>query len=85
MLRIATTYQGPIDLLLTDVIMPGGLDGRELATQMRAQRPAIKVLYMSGYTQGWLAPAIVDPGQTFMQKPFTPDSLARKVAEMLRA
>jgi CheY-like chemotaxis protein len=84
-LRIATTYQGPIDLLLTDVIMPGGLDGRELATHMRAQRPAIKVLYMSGYTQGWLAQAIVDPGQTFMQKPFTPDSLARKVAEMLRA
>jgi PAS domain S-box-containing protein len=83
-LRAAAAYAGPIHLLLTDVIMPGGLSGRQLAEQMIAQRPTIKVLYMSGYSDMVMTRTIFDPGQAFVQKPFTPDSLARKVGEIVQ-
>ncbi|HKW87315.1 MAG TPA: PAS domain S-box protein [Candidatus Acidoferrales bacterium] len=84
-LKIAETHRGPIDLLFTDVVM-GGMSGRHLATEMQKTRPAIKVLYMSGYTDE----AIVNHGMlerdvSLLQKPFTLNSLALKVRETLEA
>jgi len=82
---IVASRAGAIDLLLTDSIMPG-MSGPALAQQLRSQRPGLKVLFMSGYTDD----AIVRHGllgvtEAFLQKPFTPDSLARKVREVLDA
>jgi two-component system cell cycle sensor histidine kinase/response regulator CckA len=84
-LQVAAAHPGPIDLLLTDVIMSGGLSGRQLAEQVVAQRPAIKVLYMSGYSDTMMTQPLYDPGQAFVQKPFTPTALARKVWDILQA
>jgi len=67
----------PIHLLLTDVIMPG-MDGRELAERMMVARPDTRILFMSGYAD----PPI--PDDILLEKPVTPDALARKVAEILR-
>ena len=76
---------GRIDLLVTDVIMPG-MNGRELATLLASERPRLRVLYMSGYTDAAIAhQGILPPGTAFLSKPFTPDLLARKVREVLDA
>ena len=76
-------YDGPIDLLLTDVVMPG-IGGREIANQVKARRPGIKVLYMSGYTTNAIVHhGVLDPGTFFLQKPFTPSSLTTKIREIL--
>jgi PAS domain S-box-containing protein len=82
-LRIAEGYSGPIHLLLTDVVMPD-LGGRDLADAVRARRPEVKVLYMSGYTDD----AVVRRGvseavDAFLQKPFTSLALTRKVRAVL--
>jgi two-component system cell cycle sensor histidine kinase/response regulator CckA len=82
-LEIAAMYAGPIDLLLTDVIMPGGIGGRQLAERVVALRPTLKVLYMSGYSDLVMPQLIHDAERVFVQKPFTPDALARKVWEAL--
>ncbi len=84
-LRIVERHGGTIHLLVTDVVMPG-LSGRELADKLAAQRPGIRVLYMSGYP----GDAVVEhgslpAGSAFLQKPFSPDSLARKVRDVLDA
>ncbi len=76
-------YPGPVDLLLTDVVMPG-MSGSEVAAQVQHLRPAIRVLYMSGYTDD----AIVRQGllnfeTPYLQKPFTSESMARRVREVL--
>ena len=74
-----------IHLLLTDTIMPG-MNGPELAQQVLVIRPAMKVLYMSGYTDKALtATTTWEPGTAFLQKPFTPQTLAGKVRELLTA
>ena len=70
-----------IDVLLTDVIMPG-MGGRELAEAVRALHPAIRLLYMSGYTDGAVL-RDVGPHDAFLQKPFTPQVLARKIRDLL--
>jgi len=76
-------HNGAIDLLLTDVVMPG-INGRTLADQLIQLRPQIEVIYMSGYTgQSVGARGILDAGSNFLQKPFTRDELARKVREVL--
>ena len=75
-LALSQRFRDPIHLLLTDVIMPG-MDGRELAERMLAGRPDTKTLFMSGYAE----PPI--PGDVLLEKPVTPDALARKVAEVL--
>jgi len=72
-----------VDLLLTDVVMPGR-NGLDLFASLRARRPSLRVLYMSGYTDGAvLQQEGLDGNVPFLQKPFTPDRLLRKVREVL--
>jgi signal transduction histidine kinase/HAMP domain-containing protein len=82
-LRVSQAHEGRIDLMITDVVMPK-MGGREAAERLQPLYPQMKVIYMSGYTknsmvhQGFLA-----PGRNFIQKPFSPEGLARKVREVL--
>jgi signal transduction histidine kinase/ActR/RegA family two-component response regulator len=81
--KIADSHRGLIHLLITDVVMPK-INGRDLAARLARRRPQMKVLYMSGYTDG----AVVNNGilrkeVAFLQKPFTPAALADKVREVL--
>jgi CheY-like chemotaxis protein len=82
-LQICAQHKGPIDLLLTDVIMPG-LNGHELATRLTSKYPDLQVLYMSGYTDDIITRhGILSEGTMFMSKPFSSEMLARKVHEVL--
>jgi PAS domain S-box-containing protein len=83
--RIFSQHQNTIDLLLTDVIMPG-MNGRDLATRFVAKRPNAKVVYMSGYTDRIMSPdGLLDSSVAFLQKPFKPEELARIVAKVLES
>jgi two-component system, cell cycle sensor histidine kinase and response regulator CckA len=82
-LRVANGYAGPIHLLMTDVVMPR-MGGREVAEALRARHPGLKVLFVSGYTDDAVVRhGIVDATDAFLQKPFAPLALARKVREVL--
>jgi len=84
-IRAAMSRQGLIDLLLTDVIMPG-MQGMEVARQVRALQRDVAVLYMSGYTEGLLsAQGVLEPGINLIEKPFNEKTLLRKVREILHA
>jgi two-component system, cell cycle sensor histidine kinase and response regulator CckA len=84
-LRIVAEYDGAIDLIATDVVMPG-MNGSHLVEKVLEARPGIRVLFMSGYTDDEVMRRGVIDGQTaFLQKPFTPDLLAHKVREVLDA
>ena len=78
-LCLAKAHAGPLDLLLTDVIMPG-MNGLELAARLKTMRP-IAILFMSGYSDR--TEAVQDSGVTYIQKPFTPDTLIRTVRAVL--
>jgi signal transduction histidine kinase/ActR/RegA family two-component response regulator len=81
-LRIVNQKKDMIHLLITDVIMPG-MNGPALAQQARALRPQMKVLYMTGYSGEFVRSDMLIPGVSFIQKPFTPADLRRKIRKML--
>jgi len=83
-IRIVQEHNGkPIDLLLSDVIMPG-MNGRQLWEHLRAQHPEMRVLFMSGYTdETILNEGALPPGIEYIHKPFPPDALVKKVRSML--
>jgi hypothetical protein len=84
-LSLLETHRGPVDLLLTDVVLPG-IDGRELAVRVRADRSDVPVLFMSGYASelrtvdGFLA-----PGVPLLEKPFTAQVLLTRTRQLLNA
>ncbi len=83
--RLSGQHKGLIHLMVTDMVMPE-MSGRELADRLKPSRPNMKVLFMSGYTdKAMLHQGELDPGMAFLQKPFTPQTLARKVREVLGA
>ncbi len=83
--RLAETHQGRIDLLITDVVMPG-MNGRELAENLLALHPGLKRLFMSGYTADVIARhGMIDEGLHFIQKPFSTADLSARVREALES
>jgi CheY-like chemotaxis protein len=85
-LQVSEGYAGPIHLLLTDIVMPGGMSGRQLADCLSALRPRMKILYMSGYTDDAIVHhGVLDADFAFLQKPFTLNTLMYKVREVLDA
>ncbi|MGQ9732729.1 MAG: ATP-binding protein [Candidatus Zipacnadales bacterium] len=84
-LKRFSTYAEEISLLLTDVVLSDG-SGKDLYSQLWMQRSDLKVLYMSGYTVNTITHhSVLDPGTPFIQKPFTPQSLAQRVRQVLNA
>ncbi len=82
-LQQARDFHGTIHLLLTDVVMPE-MSGPELASEMASLRPGIKVIFTSGYTDDTVArQGVLDPAVTFIQKPYRPKALSRKIREVL--
>jgi two-component system, cell cycle sensor histidine kinase and response regulator CckA len=82
-IHLAESHSGDIHLLLVDVVMPE-MTGRELSERLKASRPALKRLFMSGYTANVIAhQGVLDPGMLFLQKPFSARALAEKVREAL--
>jgi two-component system cell cycle sensor histidine kinase/response regulator CckA len=82
-IQISESHPGPIHLMVTDVVMPG-MSGAQLAIHLAALRPEMKVLYVSGYTDDTIVRhGVLEPGLAFLQKPFSPKTLARKVGEVL--
>jgi CheY-like chemotaxis protein len=81
----ARERERPVDLLLTDVMMPG-MNGRQLAEQLLAHYPSLRILFMSGYAEDVLATNVgLVPGAAFLGKPFKPKTLVTKVREVLDA
>jgi len=82
-IRIAEEYDGPIDLLVTDLDMPK-LGGAELAKRLAAMRPGLKIILLSGLSRdAAIRPGYLDPEATFLQKPISPAYLATTVREKL--
>jgi len=83
-IRLSNAYEGTIDVLLTDVIMPN-INGQELANELKQSRPDVAVIFMSGYTDDVIAHhGVLDNGVNFIQKPITLTKLAHKLREVLR-
>jgi PAS domain S-box-containing protein len=82
-LALAINHHGPIDLLLTDVILPG-INGKQLAEQLKLLRPEIAVLFTSGHPRNVIASSgVLDPDVAFIAKPYSPEDLAAKLREVL--
>jgi DNA-binding response OmpR family regulator len=82
-LQLQEQHQGPIHLLIADIVVPQ-MNGQELAARLLLLRPDISVLYMSGYTdKSIILEGVLSSGTAFIKKPFAPDALAAKVREVL--
>ena len=82
-LALVNQHPGSIDLLLTDVVMPGR-SGQELSAEILEQHPTMKVLFMSGYSQAVIVhQGVLAHDASLIEKPFSPDDLLRKVRETL--
>ncbi len=82
-ITICETFDGVIHIMVTDLVMPG-MDGVELARHVESIRPDMKVLYTSGYTDSEVTRhGLVEPGVAFLQKPYTPSELVRRIREIL--
>ena len=83
-LAVASGHSGPIHLVLSDVVMPGK-GGPETVTEIQRSRPTVGVIFMSGYTDDSVVRhGLTDSGRHFLQKPFTPVTLLKKVREVLK-
>jgi DNA-binding NtrC family response regulator len=81
--RVCTEHQGPIHVVLMDVVMPGK-SGRAVGDWIAQRRPETKIIYLSGYTDNAIAHhGVLDPGTTFLQKPFTSDVLLNTIRGVL--
>jgi CheY-like chemotaxis protein len=82
-LRVAAGHSGPLDLVISDVVLPG-LGGPAFVEQLRAVRPGLPALFISGYTgDAMLQRGIVEEGAAVLAKPFAPEALGRRVREVL--
>jgi two-component system cell cycle sensor histidine kinase/response regulator CckA len=82
-IEFAESWQGKIDLVFTDVVLPE-MSGRAMVVRLQQRRPDVRVLYMSGYDdQAIVHRGVLDPGTSFLPKPFTVDALVQKVREVL--
>jgi len=82
-IRSAEEHSGKIDLLMTDMVMPG-MNGKELAERLQNTRPTLRCLFMSGYTsEAVVSQGALDEGVHYLQKPFSIQGLASKVREVL--
>ena len=82
-LKLAANFDGTIHLLVTDVIMPH-MNGHELAAKLSSVRPDMKILYVSGYSDNDIGDhGVLDPRFELLQKPFTPQTLARKIHDVI--
>jgi CheY-like chemotaxis protein len=85
-LKVWHEHYREVDLLVTDVIMPGGMSGGKLADQLRSEKPGLKVIYMSGYSGDVAGIGLnLRDGRQFLQKPFPPSKLVQTVREYLDA
>ena len=82
-LKVWDHYQGKVDLLLTDMVMPEGMTGRELAEELKARKPDLKVVYTSGYSSDVMGGDMSMQDTMFLQKPYPPPLLAKTVRECL--
>jgi CheY-like chemotaxis protein len=83
-LRVWAEHGASVELLLTDLVMPGGLDGRELARQLKVDRPNLKVVYASGYSAEMAGKELqLQPGEAFLQKPLSMDELLHTIRDCL--
>jgi PAS domain S-box-containing protein len=84
-LRICADHSVAIDVVVTDMVMPE-LGGREFASRLQQSRPGTRIVFMSGYTEdAVIRQSLLEPGAAFIEKPFTPDGLSRKVRAVLDA
>jgi CheY-like chemotaxis protein len=82
-LRVWDEFDGRVDLLLTDMVMPEGMTGRELAVQLKKRKPDLKVIYSSGYSPDSNARDFGHNDTVFLAKPYLPPQLARAVRQSL--
>ena len=82
-LKVWDAHEGKIDLLLTDMVMPEGLTGHELALELRKRKPELKVIYTSGYSADVMGGDLSLTDTRFLQKPYQPPLLAKTVRECL--
>ena len=84
-LALVADHPGQFNLLITDFMLPG-LNGREISDRLTAERPSLRTLFISGYTEDSIVHrGVLEPGVAFLGKPFTPDALGRAVRDALEA